>query len=89
MNVSGMAMAKHAPNRANAEKLMEYLVSKEAQKIYAEVNFEYPIRDDVAASDRVTSWGAFTPDTIALDKIASLRKRASEIVDEVGFNAGP
>ena len=89
MNVSGMAMAKHAPNRANAQRLMEYLVSKEAQKIYAEVNFEYPIRGDVAASDRVASWGTFTPDTIALDTIARLRKRASEIVDETGFNAGP
>ena len=89
MNVSGMVMAKHAPNRQNAQKLMEYLVSKEAQKIYAEVNFEYPIRDDVAASDRVTSWGSFTPDTIALDTIAGLRKRAGEIVDELGFNAGP
>ncbi len=44
MNVSGMAMAKYAPNRANAQKLMEFLVSREAQEIYAEVNFEYPIR---------------------------------------------
>lgn len=89
MNVSGMAMAKHAPNRENAQRLMEYLVSKEAQKIYAEVNFEYPIRKDVAASQQVMSWGTFTPDPIALDRIAGLRKRASEIVDELGFNAGP
>ena len=89
MNVSGMAMAKHAPNPENAQKLMAYLISKEAQRIYAETNFEYPIRPDVAASARVKSWGRFTPDTIELDKIASLRKRAGEIVDEVGFNAGP
>ena len=89
MNVSGMAMAKHAPNRDNAQKLMEFLVSEDAQKIYAEVNFEYPIRKDVAASPRVKSWGAFTADTIGLDRIGELRKRASEIVDEVDFNAGP
>jgi len=86
MNVSGMAMAKYAPNRENAEKLMAFLVSKEAQKIYAEVNFEYPIRQDVAASERVENWGRFTPDNLSLDKIARLRKRAGEIVDEVGFN---
>ena len=89
MNVSGMAMAKHAPNRANAQKLMEFLASKEAQKIYAEVNFEYPIRKDVAISNRVQSWGRFEADDISLDRIADLRKRASEIVDEVSFNDGP
>ena len=89
MNVSGMAMAKHAPNRAHAQKLMEFLVSREAQEIYAEVNFEYPIRQDVAASNRVKSWGDFTPDTLPLDRIAAQRKRASELVDEVSFNDGP
>jgi iron(III) transport system substrate-binding protein len=89
MNVSGMAMAKYAPNRANAQKLMEFLVSREAQEIYAEVNFEYPIRTDVPASPRVTSWGDFTPDSLSLDRIAALRKRASQLVDEVSFNDGP
>ena len=89
MNISGMAMAKHAPNRANAQKLMEFLVSDAAQKTYAEVNFEYPIRADIAASARVQSWGSFTPDTLSLTTIAKLRRRASEIVDEVSFNDGP
>ena len=55
MNVSGVAMAKYALNRANAQKLMEFLVSREAQEIYAEVNFEYPVRSDVATSERVKS----------------------------------
>ena len=41
-------MAKHAPNRDNALKLMEFLVSAEAQRLYAEVNFEYPVRAGVA-----------------------------------------
>ena len=89
VNVSGMVLAKYAPNKANAIKLMEYLASNEAQKIYAQVNFEYPVTDGVAWSDLVKSWGAFKPDPIALDKIAGLRKRASEMVDEVNFNAGP
>ena len=68
---------------------MEFLVSRTAQEIYAEVNFEYPIRQDVAASKRVKSWGEFTPDTLPLDRIAAQRKRASELVDEVSFNDGP
>lgn len=89
VNVSGMAMAKHAPNRANALKLMEFLVSKPAQEIYAQVNYEYPIRDDVALSPRVKSWGAFSRDSTALDSIGALRGRASQLIDETGFNAGP
>ncbi len=89
VNVSGMVLSKHAPNRANAVKLMIFLISEEAQKIYAEVNFEYPVRAGVPVSARVASWGTLTPDLVALDKIARYRKRASEIVDEVQFNAGP
>ena len=46
MNVSGVMMTKHAPNKANALKLMEFLTSKKAQGIYANVNNEYPDRPE-------------------------------------------
>ena len=88
VNVSGMVMAKHAPNRDNAKKLMEFLASDEAQRIYAEVNYEYPVNPDVSWSDLVKSWGTFKADEVSLDRIAELRRRASELVDEVAFNAG-
>ena len=86
VNVSGMVMAKYAPNRENAQKLMEFLVSEEAQRLYAEVNFEYPVRAGVAQSALVAGWGKLKADPIALETIAAFRKRASEIVDEIGFN---
>ena len=86
VNVSGMVMAKHAPNRDNALKLMEFMVSAEAQRLYAEVNFEYPVRADVTLSARVAEWGKLKADTLPLETIAAYRKRASEIVDEIGFN---
>ena len=89
VNLSGMVMAKHAPHPENAKKLMEYLASDKAQKIYAEVNHEYPVKKSVAWSALVTSWGQFKADRIALDKIAEQRKEASKLVDEVGFNNGP
>ncbi|MBU2532680.1 MAG: Fe(3+) ABC transporter substrate-binding protein [Alphaproteobacteria bacterium] len=88
-NVSGVVMAKHAPHRENAKKLMEFLASDGAQRLYAEANHEYPVNPDVSWSDLVKSWGTFETDSIALDKIAGLRKRASELVDEVAFNSGP
>ncbi|MCG8559077.1 MAG: Fe(3+) ABC transporter substrate-binding protein [Hyphomicrobiales bacterium] len=89
INLSGMVLAKHAPNKANAIKLMEFLSSEEAQKIYAEVNHEYPVKDGVPWSDLVKSWGDFKPDALSLAKIAELRKKASELVDKVAFNDGP
>lgn len=89
VNVSGMVMAKHAPNPQEARKLMEFLSSEKAQRIYAEINYEYPVKPDVPVSDLVASWGELNPDSLSLTEIAELRKRASEMVDEVGFNEGP
>lgn len=89
VNISGMALAKHAPNKDNAIKLMEYLVSDEAQAMYAEQNFEYPVKDGVATSDRVKSWGDLKADTLSLNEIAAKREKASELVDVVGYDDGP
>ena len=89
VNISGMALAKYAPNRDNAVKLMEFLSSGEAQKIYAEQVFEYPVMPGAEASEIVRSFGKIKPDTLALADIAANRKVASELVDKVGFNDGP
>ncbi|MDH3580220.1 MAG: Fe(3+) ABC transporter substrate-binding protein [Hyphomicrobiales bacterium] len=89
INLSGMVLAKNAPHKENAVKLMEFLSSDEAQKIYAEVNHEYPVKDGIAWSSVVKNWGTFKSDTLALEDIATLRKKASELVDKVAFNAGP
>jgi iron(III) transport system substrate-binding protein len=89
VNISGMALAKHAPNKANAIKLMEFLASDDAQQIYATANNEYPISSNVKASPIVQSWGTLKADKLPLDNIAKFRKRASELVDKVNFDAGP
>ncbi len=89
VNISGMAMAKHAPNKDNALKLMEFLASGEAQKIYAEKVFEYPVMPGAEPSEIVKSFGTIKPDALPLADIAANRKKASELVDKVGFNEGP
>ena len=89
VNVSGMALAKNSPNKANALKLMEFLASAEGQKIYAEQVFEYPVMPGAEPSAIVKSFGTIKPDSIALTEIAKSRKQASELVDKVGFNEGP
>lgn len=89
VNISGMALAKNAPNKANALKLMEFLASGEAQKIYAEQVFEYPVMPGAEPSEIVKSFGPIKPDALPLIDIAKNRKQASELVDKVGFNEGP
>ncbi len=89
VNVSGAALAAHAPHKDNAVKLMEYLVSPEAQELYAQKNSEYPVVAKAKGSDLVQSWGELRPDPLPLSDVAALRKKASELVDKVRFDAGP
>jgi iron(III) transport system substrate-binding protein len=86
VNISGMLMTKNAPNRDNALKLMEFLASDVAQKLYADGNFEYPVNPAVSPHDIVKSWGTFTPDTINILEVAKNEGAAAKLVDEVAFN---
>ena len=86
MNISGMALTKSAPNHENAVKLMEFLASAEGQKIYAEINAEYPVLPSVRASDLVESWGTFERDDKPLTEIAGHRATALRLIEEVGFD---
>lgn len=86
VNVSGMAMAKYAPHRDNAVKLMEFLTGDVAQKMYAEVNFEYPVKIGVPSSELVASWGEFRADTLPLEAIAQHHQQAVKLLDEVKFD---
>ena len=77
--------------RQHAESLRaaEQAFSDEAQKIYAAANNEYPVSPRVAPSAIVASWGTLKADPLPLENIAKYRKRASELVDKVNFDAGP
>jgi iron(III) transport system substrate-binding protein len=89
VNISGMALTANSPHKDNALKLMEFLVSSKAQEIYAQANGEYPVVPGVPASELVESWGTLKADALPLEKIAELRKQASELVDNVQFDQGP
>ncbi|WP_432280209.1 Fe(3+) ABC transporter substrate-binding protein [Thalassotalea castellviae] len=86
VNISGVAMAKHAPNAKNALALMEFLVSEQAQQMYAETNMEYPVREGVAVSALVSSWGQFKADELSLETIAQHRKAAIKLLDKAQFD---
>lgn len=88
INVSGGGVIKGAKNRDNAIRLLEFLVSDEAQKIYAEKNMEYPIKPGAPVDPMVAAWGDFKPDPLSLLEIAKLRAAATRLVDKVGYEQG-
>ena len=89
VNISGMALAKYAPNRDNGVKLMQFLSGHKAQQVYADKNFEYPVEPGLEPSPVVKSFGTLDADTLPLTDIAKNRRTASEMVDRVGLNDGP
>ncbi len=62
VNLSGVLLAKHAPNKANGVKLIEWLAGEKAQQIYADANYEYPVRAGVAVNPTIASYGKLTAD---------------------------
>jgi iron(III) transport system substrate-binding protein len=86
INVSGVAIAAHAPNRDDAMKLIRFFMEKDTQAIYAHKNFEYPVIDGVKLSKQVKSWGDFTPDAMSLFDIANVRSDALSLVEKIGFD---
>ena len=86
VNISGAALAAHSPNRDNAVALMEYLVSDEAQSLYARANYEYPVKAGVELDPVVASFGTLTVDPLPLTEVVANRREASALVDKVGFD---
>lgn len=86
VNISGAGVTKYAKNSANAQKLIEFLATQEAQRWYADVNFEYPVRKDVAPSELLKSWGEFKADTINLNQLGINNAQAVKIMDRAGWN---
>ncbi len=89
VNVSGVAIARHAPHKDAAQRLVAFLLSAEAQALYASVNHEYPVTAGVPPSDLLNGLGHLKPDPLPIADIVRLRRQASELVDKVNFDAGP
>jgi iron(III) transport system substrate-binding protein len=86
VNVSGVALVKTAPNKENGVRLMEWLASDKAQALYADLNFEYPIRPGIAVNPTVAGYGTLKADPLPVARIGENKKAASTLVDRVGFD---
>ena len=89
VNVAGGFIAKHAPNVDNANALIAFLLSDEAQSIYADTNYEFPVVASAPINELVLSWGELKASTVPLTEVAANRAAAAALVDELKFNEGP
>lgn len=89
VNAAGAFIAKHAPNPENANKLIEFLLSDEAQQLYANANYEYPAVPGVEPAELVKSWGTLNASQVPFTEVAAHRAEAAALVDELKFNEGP
>ena len=86
VNISGAAVAKHAPNKDAAVQFLEFLASDDAQKIYAEANYEYPVNVNAGVAPLIAELGELKGDPESLTEVAAQRKQASELTEAVGFD---
>ncbi|MFD2551115.1 Fe(3+) ABC transporter substrate-binding protein [Bizionia sediminis] len=85
INVSGAGVAKYAPNKANAIAFIEFLVQQDAQQIFTDANYEYPVLSTVNPTPDIKNWGDFKEDTLGLNVLGANNKKAVLIFDESGW----
>lgn len=85
VNISGGAVAKYAPNKEAAVKFLEYLVSPQAQRYFAEGNSEYPVVAGVELSPELKSLGTYKEDQLNARVFAQNNAEALKIMDRAGW----
>ena len=78
-------MTQAAKNRGNAVRLLEFMVTDDSQRWYAEKNFEYPVKPDIAISETLKNWGEFTADDLELSQLGKHNAEAVRLMDRAGW----
>lgn len=81
INISGAGVTKAAKHVAEATALIEFLARPEAQRWYAEANYEYPASKDIEASSLLKSWGDFKADSVDVTELGRLNPQAVMAMD--------
>ena len=86
VNLSGIGLTKYAPHPAAAKALVEWMTTPEAQKIFADVNQEFPANPSVKPSAEVAAWGQFVPDALPVEVAGKRQAEAIRLMDRAGWN---
>ncbi|MGH8251142.1 MAG: extracellular solute-binding protein [Steroidobacteraceae bacterium] len=85
VNISGGGVTRHARNRAEAIRFLEWIASPEVQKRFAAVNFEFPANAAVDPLPEVKAWGEFKPNLVNVGLIGKTQPAAVRLLDRAGW----
>lgn len=85
VNVSGIGLTKHAKNKENAIKLMEFLTKKSSQTWYAQANSEYPVSAEAEWSEVLKGFGQFKADDISMSVLGENNAKAVRLMDRAAW----
>ena len=85
INISGIGVTRYAKRKKNAIKLIEWLSSKKGQKLFANINMEYPVNKRVKAHKILQDWGKFKQMKINVKKAGELRRESVRLMKEVSY----
>ncbi len=84
-NVAGAAVSKYTKHADAAEKFMAFLVSDEGQKLFAQVNSEYPTRAGIPAAAKVPAAGSYKVADVPMVKLGEMRNATLDLIESVGM----
>lgn len=85
LNISGIGLTKHAKNKENAVKLIEYLTSAEAQTILTQGSYEFPVNAAAEKPELLDTWGEFKSQQLDFAKLGVNNKLAVELLNKAGW----
>ncbi|MFO0774352.1 MAG: extracellular solute-binding protein [Nitrospiraceae bacterium] len=85
MNVTGIGVLKHAPHMEQAKLLVEFLVAQAGQKLFADLNKEYPLHPEVKADPALKPRASFRAALVPLAKLAELREPTMDLIEDAGL----
>ena len=86
VNISGIGLARHSKNTERGQQFINFLLSESAQRVFADENFEYPIRSDMAPHSVLQTWGSFNEQNLALSTFANDSQEAYTLMVQAGWN---
>jgi len=85
INISGIGITAASKNTDQAKRLIEFLLSDEAQHWYAETNFEYPVVAGIRPGETLQQWGDFKADELPMNRLGEFNSEALRIMDRAGW----
>jgi iron(III) transport system substrate-binding protein len=85
INVAGIGLIAHTKQPDLARRLVDYLVSEEGQKLFADLNKEYPLHPRVAADPSLPPFKTMRIAPVPLARLAELREPAMALIEQAGL----